>query len=99
MPMGMPPSVYAGKLTVPTDVSGIVVDVPVKESQKVENGAGAVPPPTRTRSVSPSRERRPIVAYANDFKLMMAVALVGLPLLFPLRHAQGAAGGDRPCQP
>jgi DHA2 family multidrug resistance protein len=33
-----------------------------------------------------------IVAYANDFKLMMLVALVALPLIFLLRKAQVKPG-------
>jgi DHA2 family multidrug resistance protein len=32
------------------------------------------------------------VAYADDFKLMMLVALVALPLVFLLRRARAHAG-------
>lgn len=34
-----------------------------------------------------------VVAYANDFKLMMMVALVALPLVLLLKKAKGQAGG------
>jgi MFS transporter, DHA2 family, multidrug resistance protein len=33
-----------------------------------------------------------VVAYANDFKLMMIVALVALPLIFLLRRAEAQPG-------
>jgi DHA2 family multidrug resistance protein len=33
-----------------------------------------------------------VVAYANDFKLMMVVALVALPLIFLLKRAQAQPG-------
>jgi DHA2 family multidrug resistance protein len=33
-----------------------------------------------------------VVAYANDFKLMMVVALIALPLIFLLRRAQAKPG-------
>ena len=33
-----------------------------------------------------------VVAYANDFKLMMIVALVALPLIFLLRRAKAQPG-------
>jgi MFS transporter, DHA2 family, multidrug resistance protein len=33
-----------------------------------------------------------IVAYADDFKLMMLVALVALPLIFLLRRAKAQPG-------
>jgi MFS transporter, DHA2 family, multidrug resistance protein len=32
------------------------------------------------------------VAYANDFKLMMMVALVALPLIFLLKRAEAQPG-------
>lgn len=34
-----------------------------------------------------------VVAYANDFKLMMVVALVALPLIFLLKRAKVQPGG------
>jgi DHA2 family multidrug resistance protein len=34
-----------------------------------------------------------IIAYANDFKLMMLVALVALPLVLLLKKAKGQPGG------
>jgi DHA2 family multidrug resistance protein len=33
-----------------------------------------------------------VVAYANDFKLMMVVALVALPLIFLLKRAKAQPG-------
>ena len=33
-----------------------------------------------------------VVAYANDFKLMMVVALLALPLIFLLRRAKAQPG-------
>jgi len=33
-----------------------------------------------------------VVAYDNDFKLMMIVALVALPLIFLLRRAEAQPG-------
>jgi len=35
-----------------------------------------------------------VVAYANDFKLMMLVALVALPLVFLLKRAKASAGAE-----
>jgi hypothetical protein len=45
-----------------------------------------------------------VVVYANDFKLMMVVALVALPLIFLVKRAKTrrnvAAGGaaNQPCE-
>ena len=36
-----------------------------------------------------------VVAYANDFKLMMVVALVALPLIFLLKRAKAQPGRPR----
>ena len=36
-----------------------------------------------------------VVAYANDFKLMMIVALVALPLIFLLKRAKAQPGEQR----
>jgi DHA2 family multidrug resistance protein len=33
-----------------------------------------------------------VVAYANDFKLMMVVALIALPLIFLLKRARAQPG-------
>ncbi len=41
-----------------------------------------------------STKQATVVAYANDFKLMMVVALVALPLIFLTEARQGAAEGQ-----
>jgi DHA2 family multidrug resistance protein len=125
--------VQAGKVTIATDVSGVVAKVAVKESlrnigsnvgislviflltrntQIVHaelvghvtpfNDALGGPGPSRFRNMATAAGRTAlnaevtkqasVVAYANDFKLMMIVALLALPLAFLLRRAKAQAG-------